>query len=104
MLSHYELLGLDRGATTDEITAQWRIVARQLHPDKGGSAEEFAIASIAASILRNPTARAKYNLQLDLLTEPCSRCGGEGRVWKQSGFNNRIPFTCVDCNGTGRTQ
>ena len=32
------------GATVDEVKAVWRETARRLHPDLGGSAEEFHAA------------------------------------------------------------
>ncbi|HLH46650.1 MAG TPA: J domain-containing protein [Acidimicrobiales bacterium] len=37
----YELLGLRPGATSDEIKAAYRRLARQVHPDSGGSSPLF---------------------------------------------------------------
>jgi DnaJ-class molecular chaperone len=42
MMDPYARLGLARGATLDEIRAAFRRLARQHHPDAGGSVEAFA--------------------------------------------------------------
>ena len=40
---HYEVLGIDRRATAEEVRRAFREKARLHHPDKpGGSAEKFA--------------------------------------------------------------
>ena len=33
MADYYDLLGLDRGATADDIKKAYRKIARELHPD-----------------------------------------------------------------------
>ena len=41
MSDPYEALGLQRGATEDEVKKTYRKLAREHHPDKGGDAEKF---------------------------------------------------------------
>lgn len=37
----WDILGVDRSATADDIKTAWRAMARRLHPDVGGDAEQF---------------------------------------------------------------
>lgn len=64
MKNYYRILGLDYTATDDEITAAYRIVAQRVHPDKGGSNQEFILIQEAYTILGNPLTRASYDRDL----------------------------------------
>lgn len=57
----YEVLGVDRDASTEEIKAVGKKTARELHPDAGGDTEAFAENRRALSILMSPTKRAKFD-------------------------------------------
>lgn len=51
-----KILGIRAGAqlSEDELKRAWKSAAMRLHPDLGGSAEEFILASRAAAFLRSP--------------------------------------------------
>lgn len=108
--SHYELLGVDRGASQEEVAAAWRVVARRLHPDRHvcKSAEEqrqatqaFAAASRANACLSDPRQRREYDRTLKLRGAQCTACGGEGRTHRQQGPLRRVATPCPSCRGNG---
>ena len=51
MTDPYRVLGLQRGASEDDIKKAYRKLAMQYHPDKGGDEERFKQISEAYSIL-----------------------------------------------------
>ena len=105
-MTHYETLGLPRTFTPAQLLAKWRELSRKMHPDRlGGTAEAnaaFSEVTAAYAVLSDPDRRKAYDASLDLLTEPCPKCNGEGQVWKQKGFTGRTASACGKCNGTGR--
>ncbi len=66
----YEVLGLDRSATKEDVDAAYRRAARRTHPDAGGNRNEFEEVTLAADVLRDPDRRAKYDQTGDLCGEP----------------------------------
>jgi DnaJ-class molecular chaperone len=105
---HYETMGLNRGSTRAEVTARWKELARELHPDRHlhspqPYAAAFAAVSQAYAVLGDEGLRKRYDAALDLASKPCDGCRGEGRTWKQKGFAERIPTPCATCGGSGRT-
>jgi len=57
----YEILGVGRDASEDEIKRAYRRRARDLHPDAGGDEEQFKELTTAYEVLKNPQAKANYD-------------------------------------------
>lgn len=62
MICHYEVLGVSRNASEDEIKRAYRRLALQYHPDKnGGDDTMFKRISEAYQILSDSSKRAEYD-------------------------------------------
>ena len=62
---HYEVLGVSREASEDEIKKAYRRLARQLHPDVNPSeeaAERFKLVTHAYDVLSDPESRRRYDM------------------------------------------
>lgn len=58
---YYKILGVDKGATQEEIKKAFRKAAMKHHPDQGGDADKFKEANEAYSILSDQKKRAQYD-------------------------------------------
>lgn len=61
----YEIIGVARNATHDEINVAWRAAAKRLHPDHNKSpdaAAEFQRAMEAANLLLDPHRRSLFDM------------------------------------------
>jgi hypothetical protein len=57
----YAVLGLSRDASTEDIVAAFRRRARESHPDRGGSSEDFQSVKRSYHILSDPEHRLRYD-------------------------------------------
>jgi curved DNA-binding protein len=61
---YYDVLGVDRGASADDIRRAYRKLARQYHPDVNkdpGAEDRFKEVSEAYEVLRDPEKRERYD-------------------------------------------
>lgn len=59
---YYNILGVSKSASADEIKRAYRKLAHQHHPDKSsGDAEKFKEINEAYQVLSNPEKKAKYD-------------------------------------------
>ncbi|NBU22419.1 MAG: molecular chaperone DnaJ [Actinobacteria bacterium] len=64
MSDHYEVLGVERNASPDEIKKAYRKLARELHPDVNpdpSAAERFKLVTHAYEVLSDSNSRAEYD-------------------------------------------
>lgn len=72
---YYQILGVDKGASKEEIKKAFRKLAHKYHPDKkGGDENKFKEASEAYAILSDDRKRAEY----DAYGRTFNGAGGEG--------------------------
>jgi hypothetical protein len=60
-VDYYEVLGIDRSASTADVKAAYRSLAKVTHPDAGGTAGRFTVLRQAYETLRDPVRRAAYD-------------------------------------------
>ena len=83
---YYEILGVEKKATQEEIKKAYRKLAHQHHPDKAGGAEEkFKEINAAYEVLGDGKKRQQYDVSgsADFQNGPQSGAGGFG----SGGFN-----------------
>lgn len=61
MNDYYQILGVDRAASEQEIKSAYRKLAMQHHPDKGGDINKFQEISAAYETLSDAQKRAAYD-------------------------------------------
>src|SRR5690242_8018045 len=79
---YYEVLGLERTATAEEVKKAYRQLAVKCHPDKNPgdktAEEKFKELSEAYEVLSEPQKRAAYDQYGHAAFDPRMRSGGRG--------------------------
>ncbi|KAG0140852.1 hypothetical protein CROQUDRAFT_664609 [Cronartium quercuum f. sp. fusiforme G11] len=73
---HYEILGVSRHATDDEIKKAFRKQSLIHHPDKGGNEDKFKEINESYTVLQNPTTRRQFDMVDPDDPSPSCRHGG----------------------------
>lgn len=76
---YYEILGVSKGATKEEIKKAFRKLAHKHHPDKGGNEDKFKEINEAYQILSDDRKKAEYDRY--------GRVFGEGPQAEGGGFD-----------------
>lgn len=58
---YYNILGVQKGASPEEIKKAFRRLAHEHHPDKGGDAQKFKDINEAYQVVGDPQKRAQYD-------------------------------------------
>lgn len=81
--NYYDILGVDKKATKDDIKKAFRKLAQQHHPDKGGNEDTFKAITEAYSVLGDDKKRREYDSYGQ--TFPGGGQGAAGFDWSQFG-------------------
>lgn len=58
---YYKTLGVEKGASPEELKKAFRALAHKYHPDKGGDPEKFKEVNEAFQVLGDPQKRQRYD-------------------------------------------
>ncbi|MFD6493793.1 DnaJ C-terminal domain-containing protein [Streptomyces sp. NPDC059944] len=108
----YEVLGVPRTATQDEIQQAYRTLARRYHPDVNkdpGAEERFKDLNEAHSVLSDPATRARYDrfgedfrkVPEDFDERAAAGAGGFGGRRSAGGGGPRVRYTTGFGDGFG---
>ncbi len=83
MKNYYDVLGLSRDASQEEVRKAYRKLAHKYHPDKGGDENKFKEISEAYRVLSDKKKRAQYDQYGQVFGDAGG--GGGANQW-QAGF------------------
>lgn len=84
-MDHYQILGVAKTATPDEIKKAYRKLASKHHPDKGGDTAMFQQIQTAYENLSDPQKRQEYDNPSPFRNRP-------GGGWQEAGFPGGFHF------------
>ena len=65
MNNYYDILGVTKDSTTDEIKKAYRKLSKEHHPDRGGDESKFKEVAEAYGTLGDENKRQQYNNKLN---------------------------------------
>lgn len=100
--NYYDILGISKGASSDEIKRAYRKLAHQHHPDKGGGdTEKFKEVNEAYQVLGDEKKRQQYDTYGETFDQAARNGGGYGGSpfgdFNGAGFN--VDFDLGDIFG-----
>lgn len=91
--NYYDILGVSKGASQDDIRRAYRKLAGEHHPDRGGSSDKFKEVNEAYQVLSDTTKRGQYDQYGQTFEQAQRQGGGPG-----AGFSGD-PFAGFDFSG-----
>ena len=85
MDNFYNILGVEKNATKEEIKKKYRKLSMEHHPDRGGHTETFQKINTAYQTLGDPNKKRNYDMTFD---NPISQLFGNGNEKDMSGLFN----------------
>ena len=101
MANFFQILGVTPAATPQDISAAFKLLSRQMHPDAGGDTTKYQELTDAYGVLKDDNNRRSYIRWLELTQTQCPNCKGLGVQWQQRGFRGGEFMRCPICNGGG---
>lgn len=87
---YYEVLGIEKGASEEEIKKAFRKMALKYHPDRNqgdkNAEEKFKEVNEAYSVLSDPELRKKYDMFGHAGVDPSAQAGAGAGGWQGGGF------------------
>ena len=103
MIDPYELLGVGKEASADEIKKAYKRQAQKNHPDKGGTTDAFKKIKEAFDILNDPDRRYRYDTtgrtdNTNISQQATARLCSLFQAWIQqhAGKTNADPLKDID--------
>ena len=88
--NYYDVLGVKRDATQEEIKKAFRKLAAKYHPDAGGDEKKFAEVSEAYTTLSDENKRKEYDQMLLFGGIPGADFGGSGGRGRGYGYSSSV--------------
>ena len=110
-MNPYEVLGVDKNSSPEEIKKAYRKLSKEHHPDKGGDENKFKDIAAAYDILGNPDKKQQYDMGGsnpfmgggspfggfdDILSQMFGGGGGYGRTRKGEDVTTQVQMSLND--------